>query len=303
MQTDRQPADAPAPATDSVLGFTVPGRSARGRVVRLGATLDTILKAHAYPEPLGRLLAEALVLTALVGSTLRADEGQMTMQAQAKGGPVDLLVCDYRGGELRGYLRFDPSRIDEVGPQASLPTIFGEGYLAITLDQTATQERYQGIVPLEGDTLSHAVENYFDGSEQIPTLLRVGVARDPEGHWRAGGLLVQHLPAGEVGGPRLHVERAHPDWEHVVALAGTTSEAELVDETLPLDALLWRLFHEEEARVTDPVGLTRGCRCSADYIKGVLSRFSEPELAEMREADGKVKVDCAFCAIVFQIDV
>ncbi|MFC3713511.1 Hsp33 family molecular chaperone HslO [Sphingoaurantiacus capsulatus] len=303
MQTDRQPADAPAPATDSVLGFTVPGRNARGRLVRLGATLDKILKAHAYPEPLGRLLAEALVLTALVGSTLRADEGQMTMQAQSKGGPVDLLVCDYRGGELRGYLRFDPSRIDEVGPQASLPTIFGEGYLAITLDQTVTQERYQGIVPLEGDTLSHAVENYFDSSEQIPTLLRVGVARVPEGRWRAGGLLVQHLPAGEVGRARLHVERMHPDWEHVAALAGSTSEGELVDEALPLDALLWRLFHEEETRVTPPVALGNGCRCSADYIKGVLSRFSEEELADMREADGKVKVDCAFCATIFAIDV
>lgn len=302
MQTDRQPADAPAPATDSILGFTVPGRSARGRVARLDATLDAILRAHAYPEPLARVLAEALVLTALVGSTLRGDEGQMTMQAQAQGGPVDLLVCDYRGGELRGYLRFDPARIDEVGPRASLQTIFGQGYLAITLDQTASDERYQGIVPLEGDTLTHAVESYFDTSEQIPTLLRVAVARE-DGRWRAGGLLVQHLPGGELGGPRLHVERAHPDWEHVAALGGSISEAELVDTSLPLDDLLWRLYHEEETRVLPSIDLVRGCRCSPDYIKGVLARFAEPELAEMREADGKVKVDCAFCATLFHIDV
>ena len=302
MQTDRHPADAAAPATDSVLGFTVPGRNARGRVARIDATLDAILHAHAYPEPLARLLAEALVLTALVGSTLRGEEGQMTLQAQAQGGPVDLLVCDYRGGELRGYLRFDTARIDEVGPQASLQTIFGSGYLAITLDQTASDERYQGIVPLEGDTLTHAIEQYFDTSEQIPTLLRIAVAR-ADGRWRAGGLLVQHLPSGEVGGPRLHVERAHPDWEHVATLGGSISEAELVDEALPLDDLLWRLYHEEETRVVPAIELTRGCRCSADYIKGVLARFSEPELAEMREADGKVKVDCAFCASVFQIDV
>ncbi len=302
MQTDRQPADAPAPATDSILGFTVPGRSARGRVVRLDATLDAILHAHAYPEPLARVLAEALVLTALVGSTLRGDEGQMTLQAQAKGGPVDLLVCDYRGGELRGYLRFDPARIDEVGPQASLQTIFGDGYLAITLDQTASDERYQGIVPLEGDTLAQAVERYFESSEQIPTLLRIAVARDA-GRWRAGGLLVQHLPASELGGPRLHVERGHPDWEHVAALGGSISAAELVDDGLPLDMLLWRLYHEEETRVLPAVALTRGCRCSAAYIKGVLARFSEPELAEMREADGMVKVDCAFCATLFHIEV
>lgn len=302
MQTDRHTADAPAPATDSVLGFTVPGRNARGRVARLDATLGAILHAHAYPEPLARLLAEALVLTALVGSTLRGEEGQMTLQAQAQGGPVDLLVCDYRGGELRGYLRFDTARIDEVGRQASLQTIFGSGYLAITLDQTASDERYQGIVPLEGDTLTHAIERYFESSEQIPTLLRIAVARE-NGRWRAGGLLVQHLPMSEIGGPRLHVERAHPDWEHVAALGGSISEAELVDEALPLDDLLWRLYHEEETRVVPAIELTRGCRCSADYIKGVLARFSEPELAEMREADGKVKVDCAFCASVFQIDV
>jgi molecular chaperone Hsp33 len=302
MQTDRQPADAPAPASDTVLGFTVPGRSARGRVVRLGPTLDAILHAHAYPDALARLLAEALVLTALVGATLRADEGQMTMQAQARGGPVDLLVCDYRGGELRGYLRFDPARIDEIGPQATLPTVFGEGYLAITLDQTVTEERYQGIVPLEGDTLTHAVERYFDTSEQIPTLLRVGIERR-DGRWIAGGLLVQHLPTGELGGPRLHVERAHPDWEHVATLAATLGPGELVDETLELEALLWRLYHEEEIRVVPAIGVARGCRCSPDYIKGVLARFSEPELVEMREADGLVKVDCAFCATIFHIEV
>jgi len=289
--------------TDSVLGFTVPGRNARGRVVRLGPTLDAILHAHAYPEPLARLLTEALVLTALIGATLRGDEGQMTMQAQAQGGPVDLLVCDYRGGELRGYLRFAPARIDEIGPQASLETIFGRGYLAITLDQTVTDDRYQGIVPLEGDTLAHAAEQYFMTSEQIPTLLRVAASRDEAGRWRAGGLLVQHLPRGEVGRARLHVERSHPDWEHVQALAVTTSDAELTDEDLGLDTLLWRLFHEEEIRVVPAVDVVRGCRCSPDYIHSVLSRFPEGELAEMRESDGLVKVDCAFCAKVFRIEV
>jgi molecular chaperone Hsp33 len=303
MQTDRQPADAAAPATDSVLGFTVPGRNARGRVVRLGPTLDAILHAHAYPEPLARLLAEALVLTALVGATLRGDEGQMTMQAQAQGGPVDLLVCDYQGGSLRGYLRFDPARLDEIGPQASLETIFGQGYLAITLDQTVTDDRYQGIVPLEGDRLIHVVEQYFSTSEQIPTLLRVGISRNGAGHWRAGGLLVQHLPRGEVGGPRLHVERMHPDWEHVQTLAATTTDDELVDEDLPLDVLLWRLFHEEEIRVVPAVDITRGCRCSPDYIRTVLARFPESDLEHMRESDGHVKVDCAFCATSFNIVV
>ena len=303
MQTEPSRAEpGPAP-TDSVLGFTVPGRNARGRVLRLGPTLDAILHAHAYPEPLARLLAEALVLTALVGATLRGDEGQMTLQAQSQGGAVDLLVCDYKGGELRGYLRFDPARIDEVGPQASLETIFGQGHLAITLDQTATHDRYQGIVPLEGDTLSHAVEYYFATSEQIPTLMRVAAARDAHGSWRAGGLLVQHLPRGEVGRARLHVDHKHPDWEHVKILSSTVADDELTDEALTLDTLLWRLFHEEETRVVPAIDVVRGCRCSPDYIQSVLSRFSEPELVEMREADGFVKVDCAFCAKSFRIDV
>jgi molecular chaperone Hsp33 len=118
---------------DTVLGFTVPGRHARGRILRLGPTLETILAAHDYPPTLAGLLSEALVLTALVGSTLRPDEGQMTLQAQAKGGPVDLLVCDYKGGELRGYLRIvDPERAALLTRKSLLSDIFGTGYLAIT---------------------------------------------------------------------------------------------------------------------------------------------------------------------------
>lgn len=287
---------------DRLLGFTVPGRHARGRIIRIGGTLDLILSAHDYPEPLARLLAEALVLTALIGATLRPDEGQMTLQAQTQGGPVDLLVCDYRGGALRGYLRItDPERAACLGPEAMLPDIFGAGYLAITLDQTASAERYQGIVPLEGDTLTHAAERYFAGSEQIPTLVRVGVEATPHG-WVAGGLLVQHLPRGEEGGPRLFVQDAHPDWQHIRALADTIQEAELTDAALPLETLLWRLFHEEEIRVTPAVDLQRGCRCSPEHIRNVLSRFSTDDLAEMRQDDGLVKVDCAFCAQSFHVD-
>ncbi len=286
---------------DAVLGFTVPGRHARGRVLRLAPTLDMILSAHAYPPVLAGLLAEALVLTALVGSTLRPDEGQMTLQAQAKGGPVDLLVCDYKGGELRGYLRIaDAEGAALLTRKSLLSDIFGEGYLAITLDQTLAAERYQGIVPLEGDTFCHAAEQYFTSSEQIPTMIRTGIDLRSN---VAGGLLVQHLPEGELGKERLSVRDNDPDWQHVLALAETVKPAELTDADLPLDDLLWRLFHEEEIRTLPPVPLSRGCRCSPDYIAEVLGRMNETDRADMRGDDGLVSVDCAFCAKTFKIAV
>jgi len=134
---------------DRVLGFTIPSRDARGRAVRLGPVLETILAAHDYPIPVKHLLAEALVLTALVGSLLKDGDGQLTMQAQTQGdGVVDLLVCDYRGGELRGYVRHDAERLAQLGANPSLHALFGEGgYLAITFDLASTGQRYQGIVP------------------------------------------------------------------------------------------------------------------------------------------------------------
>ena len=301
-QALERPGYRPASDNDRAQGFTVPGRNARGRVVRLGPTLDAILSAHDYPEPVARQLAEALLLAALIGTTLRPDEGQMTLQAQAKGGPVDLLVCDYVGGDLRGYLRADPERIADLNNGSQLADIFGEGYLAITLDQTATDERYQGIVPLEGDTMCHAAENYFASSEQIPTLIRSAVRRDGD-RWIAGGLLVQHLPTGEVGRERLFVQDNHPDWQHVAALAGSILPEELTDTDLALDDIVWRLFHEEEVRTTDPVPLARGCRCSTAYITQVLQRMSEDDRNHTRGEDGFAKVDCAFCSIDFRVAV
>lgn len=136
---------------DEALGFTIPSRNARGRLVRLGPLLDQILSAHDYPAPIARILSEALTLTALLGAMLKDAGGQLTMQAQTENGIVDLLVCDYKGGELRGYVRFDRERLADVPSLPSLFALFGKGYLAITFDQEASRERYQGIVPLEGD--------------------------------------------------------------------------------------------------------------------------------------------------------
>lgn len=298
------PAPLPPDETgfDRVLGFTIPARHARGRVVRLGPVLDTVLSAHDYPTAIRHLLAEALVLTALIGSLLKQGDAQLTMQAQATDGIVDLLVCDYREGELRGYLRHDPERLASLGTFPSLGQLFGEGYLAITFDLAATGQRYQGIVPLTGETLSEACQTYFVQSEQVPTLIRTGIRWDGQ-HCIAAGLLVQHLAEGEDGRDRLHVRLDHPEWEHVATLAGSTRREELVDPQLSLEALVWRLFHEEpEVRIERLGELSRGCRCSPEHYQAILARFGESERAEMRGADGLVTIDCAFCSRVFKID-
>lgn len=295
------PVALPETGNDRLLNFTIPGRDARGRVVRLGPVLETILAAHAYPPAITHLLAEALVVTALIGSLLKDGDGQLTMQAQTEGGIVDLLVCDYRSGELRGYVRHDAERLAALGANPSLYALFGKGYLAITFDVASTRQRYQGIVPLEGSTLAEACESYFAQSEQVPTLIRVAVRASGSG-CVAGGLLVQHLAEGEEGRERLHVRLDHPEWDHVAALAGSIRHDELVDPTLSLEALVWRLFHEEdEVRVEQGLPLVRGCRCSLEHYADVIGRFPPADQLDMRDEAGKIVIDCAFCSKVFEL--
>ncbi|HET7708941.1 MAG TPA: Hsp33 family molecular chaperone HslO [Sphingomicrobium sp.] len=284
---------------DVALGVTVPARHARGRAARLGPALDEILANHGYPPVIETLLAEALLLTALLGALLKEPEGQLTLQAQTEAGIVDLLVCDYLGGELRGYVRHDADRLAEAGPNPSLFALFGKGYLAITFDQPQSKERYQGIVPLEGDSLGEAAQSFFGQSEQIPSIVRLAAQRR-DGNWFAGGLLFQHLPEGEEGRERLHTRLDHPDWPHVAVLAGSVTAAELTDPDLPLDDLIWRLFHEEtEVRTLAPVALRKGCRCNPDYVRSVIARFPEDERTAMVGDDGFITVDCQFCAQQF----
>ena len=295
------PIPADETGNDQVLSLTIPDRNARGRVVRLGPVLETILAAHAYPPAITHLLAEALVVTALIGSLLKDGEGQLTMQAQTEGGIVELLVCDYRSGELRGYIRHDADRLAQLGANPSLYALFGKGYLAITFDLATTRQRYQGIVPLEGNTLAEACESYFAQSEQVPTLIRVAVRSSASG-CVAGGLLVQHLAEGEEGRERLHVRMDHPEWDHVAALAGSIRHDELVDPELSLEALVWRLFHEEnEVRVERGLPLQRGCRCSLEHYAEVIAQFPANDQAEMRNEQGVIAIDCAFCSKVFEL--
>ena len=284
------------------LGFTIPSRDTRGRIVRLDTTLDAILSAHDYPASITHLLAEALVLVTLMGSLLKDDGSQVTMQAQTEAGAVKLMVCDYRGGELRGYVDFDAEKLAALGANPSLFALFGKGYLAITFDVAEGKGRYQGIVPLEGETLAQACELYFLQSEQVPTLIRSAVRSDG-GKCLAAGMLIQHLPDGEEGRERLHARLDHPEWEHVAILAGTVKHDELLDAELSLEAIVWRLFHEEEeVRTEGGAFIERGCRCSVEHYQEVLAKFPEADRAEMRDDEGKIVVDCAFCSRKFPID-
>jgi molecular chaperone Hsp33 len=284
---------------DQALGFTIPAQHARGRVVRLETVLDEILSAHAYPPPITHLLAEALALTALAGSLLKDDGSQATMQAQTEAGPIKLLVCDFRGDELRGYVDFDEDKVAELGANPSLEALFGKGFLALTFDLANGKGRYQGIVPLEGESLAHAVEGYFTQSEQVPTLIRVAIETGG-GHCRAAAMLVQHLPEGEEGRERLHIRFDQPEWEHVATLAGSVRGEELLEPALSLDEIVWRLFHEEDqVRVFAGPPIARGCRCSRQHYAEIIGRFSEEDRAEMRNEAGEIVVDCAFCSSQF----
>jgi molecular chaperone Hsp33 len=290
---------ADAADLDRALSFIIPERNARGRLVRLGPVLDEILSAHGYPLAIEALLAEGLVLTALLGAMLKDAGGQLTMQVQTEGGAVSLLVCDYRGGQVRGYIQHDAERIAELPVEPTLFALFGKAYLAITFDQAVSGERYQGIVPLDGNSLSEAVESYFGQSEQIPSLVRVGISGRV-----AGGLLLQHLAEGEDGRERIHTRLDHPEWEHIKARGISVAAPELTDVALPLDDLVWRLFHDEaEVRVLGDAALRKGCRCDLAHISGVIGRFPDEERQSMADSAGIIAVNCEFCAKIFPIPV
>ena len=287
--------------TDNILSFAIPAKNCRGRVVRLGPVLDDILAAHAYPPMIRHLLAEAVCLTAMLGSLLKDEGSQLTLQAQTEAGIVNLLACDYKDGALRGYVDFDRERLAAQPVEPSLMPLFGKGYLAITFDLPAPRGRNQGIVPLEGGSLAEAVQAYFFQSEQIPTLIRVAID-ESDGRISAGGLLVQHLPEGEEGRERLHVQLDHPEWEHVEVMGSSITADELTDTHLQLEEILWRLFSEsDEVRLLSGKSCIKGCRCNEDHIRDVIARFPKEDKGDMVDDDGNIAIDCAFCSKTFVI--
>lgn len=282
---------------DRVVPFQIEGLPVRGRVVRLGASVDRVLSAHAYPPPVLSLLGEALALTAMLGSALKFD-GIFTLQAQGSG-PLSMLVVDYESsGNVRGYASFDEDALGAVDA-SNLGALFGEGSLALTIDPRLGRDRYQGIVPLEGTSLSICAQLYFDQSEQIPTRVKLAVAQqyqpgEERQRWRAGGLMIQHMP--QVGGSAAPVpaDVASDAWTRASLLADTIAPDELVDPTLGVDDLLWRLFNEDGVRVFEPRAVRFGCRCSRERLERVLATYPRAELESLAEA-GAIVARCEFC--------
>ncbi|WP_298100743.1 Hsp33 family molecular chaperone [Brevundimonas sp.] len=291
---------ATAPADDLAAAFQIEGWPVRGRIVRLGQTIDTILSAHAYPEPVAALLGEACALAALVGSSLKF-EGRLIVQAQGDG-PVRYVVADYgTDGQMRGYCRFDEAEVAAASQGFARPgarSLLGQGVFVMTLDRGPDFERTQGITPIEGESLSLAAEHYFQQSEQIPTRVRLAVGSvvtDEGVGWRAGGALIQLIAGDEARGS---TEEA---WDRSRALFQTLADDELLDPTITPEVLLFRLFHEDGVRLEDALALVAQCRCSRERIAGVLTSFDPAERADMVEADGKIRVTCEYCATVYDL--
>jgi molecular chaperone Hsp33 len=289
-----------SPKDDLVAAFQIEGWPVRGRVVRLSAAIDEILTRHAYPEPVANLLGEACALAALVGSSLKI-EGRLIVQAQGDG-PVSYVVCDYDSeGSLRGYCRYDEARVAEVSQGFARPgarTLLGEGVFVMTIDQGPDMDRYQGVTPIEGETLALAAERYFDQSEQTPTRVRLAVGQlgtDQGFVWRAGGMLLQNIAEDDARGS------TQDAWERAQALFETLGEDELIDPTVPPERLLYRLFHEDGVRLYQAKPLKAFCRCSEDRIRGMLKSFTAQERADMVEPDGAIKVTCEYCSRVYAI--
>ncbi len=292
-----------ARADDLVQPFQIEGANLRGRLVRLGPVVDTVLTRHAYPEPVAILLGEALTLCATLASALKF-EGVFTLQTKGDG-PVSLLVVDYRSpGDLRGYAAFDAAKLAAVEarapqsiPGAPVPRLLGAGHLAFTVDQGEDTERYQGIVALEGATLADCAHAYFRQSEQLEAGIRIAVGRDGNGRWRAGGLMLQRLPP-----EKLQDDEAMDDaWRRALTFLGTVRDAELTDAALTPRGLLFRLFQEDGVRAFEPQGLSGRCRCSVERIAGVLRSFPPAELADMAK-DGTIGVTCEFCNRHYEFD-
>lgn len=316
------PHPSPGPDDDRVLPFTVEQLDIRGRVVRLGVALDTIVSRHGYPEVVARVLGEAVALTSLLGTSLKL-RGRFQLQTKADG-PIRMLVVDFDSPDrLRAVARIDEPDLAAAIAEGRTSTgqLLGKGHLAMTIDQGTQASRYQGLVVLDGEQgLEEAGHRYFRQSEQIPTRLRLATARIV-GHdgdsWRAGGIMVQFLPTsperqkqqdldpGDDPSGRSKAERdvdgvVDDAWMEARSLVDTAEDHELVDPTLSSEDLLYRLFNERDPRVFEPQPVREQCRCSRDSVLSMLRRFPAQDRRDMTADDGAIEVTCEFCSTTYR---
>ncbi len=309
---------------DLILPFTVEGADVRGRIARFGPLVDHVLRRHAYPDAVSQLLGEALTLTALLGSSVKFS-GIFSLQTKSDG-PVSMLVADYVSpghagtGRLRGYAAFNRDA-DFSAAGNDFSRLMGKGYFALTIDQRAIDqratdphvgaERYQGIVPLDSNSLAECAQNYFRASEQIPTSIHLAAAKlyarsgdrmaphAADGVWRAGGMLIQHLPPfGSRSEPIQHAPEDGPEetdaWRRCRLLMATLRDDELTDPVIPAPRVLYRLFHEQGVRVYQSQPAEFGCRCTRERLESVLAQYPRETLETLLE-DGLIFANCEFC--------
>ncbi len=297
---------------DYVLPFQVGDHAIRGQVVCLDAVAETILSRHQFPDPLSTLVGEAAALVSMLGAALKFD-GRFILQAQGDG-PVSMIVADYAttNRAVRATAKITSGKEDKLA-KAKGPDflhLLGKGHLCMSIDRGPDFDLYQGITDLRGATLSEAAIQYFTQSEQIPTMIRLAVGKlslpGEDMRWRAGGILVQFIPAEGGSRDRGEAELQKQDdkeaWARAEAFVASVAADELLDPSLPSEDLLYRLFHEDGVRVFDKTPIGFDCTCSREKIAGVLERYSDHDLKDMVE-DGHIAVTCDFCREKYKFPV
>ncbi|MFN0217286.1 MAG: Hsp33 family molecular chaperone HslO [Hyphomicrobium sp.] len=298
------------PPDDAVVVFRTVKSAVSGRLVRLGATADAILKAHKLADLAAETLGHALTLSALIGSALPVS-GRLILQARTNG-PVSLLVADFDApGRLRGYARYDTGGLSAAARSRAKLTAadaLGDGHLAITIDPGPGSDRYQGIVALDGATLAAAAADYFENRESLPTFVRLAAAKYSSAgsggawRWRTGGLMMQKLSRRDDQDAAPEIEEDSDHWNRVRTLAATLEDHELLDPALSAEHLLLRLFHEEGVRVERALPLSHACKCSRQRVADVLASFGAKEISDMRDDAGRIVVTCEFCATAYAFE-
>ncbi|MEM0986381.1 MAG: Hsp33 family molecular chaperone HslO [Pseudomonadota bacterium] len=296
----RQALGADAPLENMEAAFQLEGQPVRGRIVRLSnATLDPILRRHDYPDPIARLLGEALLLAVIVGTSLKF-EGKLLVQAEGPG-PITMLVAEYASnGDLRGYVRFDREKWgvleDEAGVRPTISSVFGEKAVLgmIIIHDDPSMRPYQGVVPLTAPTLSACAEEYFERSEQVPTKIALGVGElkvtGSPPVWQGGGIILQRVAADDARGD------TDDAWDTARILFHSVKDRELIDPDLSADQLLYRLFNEPGVRMEPAYRVIDACSCNEERLRGTLRGMPDASLRELVEADGTLSIDCQFCS-------
>ncbi len=289
-----------------ILPFQLEQSNLRGRVVTVTSVLNDMLVAHDYPKPVSHLVAESMTLSLALTSMLKF-EGIFTLQTQGDG-PVKMLVTDVVSpAKVRSCASFDEKRVAHAREQLAamavpetsqnhLAQYLGKGYLAFTIDRAGEEERYQGIVELNGASLVDCVQDYFRQSEQIETAFRMAVGvRDNK--WCATAIMLQKMPEEE----NEPLGNTHEDdWRRAMILMQSATDDELLAENLKPQDLLFRLFHEDGVRVYETTEIRHECRCDVERVRNIVRSLPEEDQAYIIK-DGRIEMQCEFCSKVYKL--